>query len=127
MVRTNKCATRLAGPVFTLEGALQLNCFYSKGKRQDGQWSTTLVRLPNQRLFWTTLQNSMLEDFVYSKEQDDFSPSKQLSPDLTFNQMISFKRRYRIDMRFECKHIEEKNLGLIFHHLPLWKKDLEIP
>ena len=64
----------------------------------------------------------MLEDFVYSKEQDDFSPSKQLSPDLTFNQMISFKRRYRIDMRFECKHIEKKNLGLIFHHLPLWKK-----
>ena len=50
----------------------------------------------------------MLEDFVYSKEQDDFSPSKQLSPDLTFNQMISFKRRYRIDMRFECKHIEKK-------------------
>ena len=40
----------------------------------------------------------MLEDFFYSKEQEDFSLSKQLSPDL--------KCSYKY-MRFECRQIEK--------------------
>ena len=82
------------------------------------QWSTTLIRLPNQ----STWKNSMLEDFVYSKEQDDFSPSKQLSPDLTINQLISFKRRYKIDISHLNAGTLKNILGLIFQHLPLWEK-----
>ena len=67
-------------------------------------------------------QTSMLEDFVYSKEQDDFSPSKQLSPDLTTNQLISFKWRYKIDISHLNAGTLKNILGLIFQHLPLWKK-----